>query len=227
MYYFSSYVTRLYSLAKWELLRHFLFYVMELELGLSLPTHRPVRGFDLNQNGFEAESKEMSTCPDGKICERKKLCFAEAFESGEAPAEKLLLLSWNGQPNEEDDGRGEKRREHNTDHENGLAGEENKVVGWPPIKSWRKRVLHMHSHHHQQQQGGLINSSAYVKVKMEGVAIGRKIDLRLYHSYHTLTTALLSMFSKNQMREINSEHYTLAYQDKEGDWKLAGDVPWQ
>lgn len=36
----------------------------------------------------------------------------------------------------------------------------------------------------------------YVKAKMEGVAIARKIDMNLYHSYHTLKSSLLTMFSK-------------------------------
>jgi auxin-responsive protein IAA len=34
----------------------------------------------------------------------------------------------------------------------------------------------------------------YVKVNMEGVAIGRQINLRLYNSYHTLKDSLISMF---------------------------------
>lgn len=34
----------------------------------------------------------------------------------------------------------------------------------------------------------------YVKVKMEGVAIARKIDLTLYDSFETLTNTLIGMF---------------------------------
>ncbi|KAF7830303.1 auxin-responsive protein IAA29 [Senna tora] len=31
---------------------------------------------------------------------------------------------------------------------------------------------------------------------MEGVAVGRKIDLRLYSSYQTLSNKLINMFAK-------------------------------
>lgn len=40
------------------------------------------------------------------------------------------------------------------------------------------------------------NHSLYVKVKMEGVAIARKVDLGQHHSYHSLATTLLQMFGK-------------------------------
>lgn len=40
------------------------------------------------------------------------------------------------------------------------------------------------------------NYSLYVKVKMEGVAIARKVDLGQHQSYHTLATTLLQMFGK-------------------------------
>lgn len=83
--------------------------------------------------------------------------------------------------------------------------EENSLVGWPPIKSWRKKELHQ-----QHAAGGRIRNnrmqanenhrrgpnSFYVKVNMEGVTIGRKVDLRLYNSYQTLTNTLISMFAK-------------------------------
>ena len=145
--------------------------------------------------------------------------------------------------------------------------EEDQVVGWPPVKSWRKKIFHQH------QVGRIENNltvekengrSIYVKVKMEGVAIARKIDIRLFHSYQALTNSLISMFAKRKLYTINpskisrnkqvigkypkSQHlgdaffllwtdqkcdeddytrYTLTYQDKEGDWLIAGDIPWQ
>ncbi|KAF5936223.1 hypothetical protein HYC85_027352 [Camellia sinensis] len=225
---------------------------MELQLGLALPTHNPVKGFDLNQNGFD--SKEMGgwwndneCCLGNKILGNKKRGFDEAFEDGGERNGKLCVFSWNGQPNEEDDGRGERKGSSITIDKD--DEEESHVVGWPPIKSWRKKLMHQH-----HQQGGRTrivkdrtvergtSNSTYVKVNMEGVPIGRKIDLRLYHSYHTLTTTLISMFAKCKSISLHflfysflfsdqdcdkiSERYTLTYQDKEGDWLLAGDVPW-
>lgn len=89
--------------------------------------------------------------------------------------------------------------------------EENGVVGWPPIKSWRKKLLLNHEGgggwntnniDHRNNIG--IRNSMYVKVKMEGVAIGRKIDLRLYNSYQLLTNTLLQMFPRCKLLLFHS-----------------------
>lgn len=68
----------------------------------------------------------------------------------------------------------------------------------------------------------------YVKVKMEGVAIGRKVNLRLYDSYQVLAHDLVQMFTKYlNLDDNHSTRFMILYQDKDGDWMLAGDVPWQ
>ncbi|CAN0877563.1 Auxin-responsive protein IAA29 [Linum grandiflorum] len=76
--------------------------------------------------------------------------------------------------------------------------------------------------------------SRFVKVKMAGEAIIRKIDLNRYDSYHSLTRSILRMFSKygTSQQDIDEDcgvagSYTLSYQDESGDWLLAGQVPWQ
>nr|GMD44095.1 auxin-responsive protein IAA29 [Ipomoea batatas] len=61
---------------------------------------------------------------------------------------------------------------------------------------------------------------------MEGVAIGRKIDLSLYNSYQVLTNNLINMFARYQECGKNGGGYALLYQDKQGNWLVAGDVPW-
>ncbi|XP_052209680.1 auxin-responsive protein IAA29 [Diospyros lotus] len=227
---------------------------MELELGLALPSHNPTKGFDLNQNRL-LEQKEIMTTTKKKMMTMMvsagiyKRSFLQAFDDdhedhhqyhhhhdvgAEAAPEKRKLgkfsVSWNGQQDEEDDGNGS---DSDSDTISNLdeAGEESLVVGWPPVKSWRQKLLH-----HQPGRGGMAKDraagthgwkSTYVKVKMEGVAIGRKIDLQLYHSYQTLTATLIAMFGKYEKCGGGSHGYTLTYQDKEGDWLLAGDVPWQ
>lgn len=80
--------------------------------------------------------------------------------------------------------------------------QENNLVGWPPITSWRKKQLHQHQGRQvinndraaDRSAGG--SNSPFVKVKMEGVLIARKINIRLYHSYQTLTDTLISMFAQ-------------------------------
>ncbi|CAN4103710.1 unnamed protein product [Withania somnifera] len=117
--------------------------------------------------------------------------------------------------------------------------DEDGVVGWPPVNSLRKKLYHQSRrgagdamNYVTVENGGVgggssggrgSNSYKYVKVKMEGVGIARKIDISLFQSYATLTDTLISMFGKSKE---NGDVYKLTYQDKEGDWLLAGDVPW-
>lgn len=77
-------------------------------------------------------------------------------------------------------------------------GDESSVIGWPPIKSWRKKHCYQNYSHNRtvENQCGRGLNSTYVKVKMEGVGIGRKVDLSLFHSYQALTNTLIAMFGK-------------------------------
>lgn len=109
--------------------------------------------------------------------------------------------------------------------------EEDGLVGWPPIKSWRKETcFHIHGdggvRHNRTVEVNGGGVSTFVKVKMEGVGIARKIDLSLHHSFETLVRTLMHMFDKCEM---DSDNYKLTYQDREGDWLLADDqdVSWR
>ncbi|KAL2929643.1 Auxin-responsive protein IAA13 [Bienertia sinuspersici] len=116
-----------------------------------------------------------------------------------------------------------------------LLNEDDGVVGWPPIKSYRKKLNDAYHQQHRHGRnfpamenggrggccGGL--RSMFVKVQIEGFFITRKIDLKLYHSYEALISSLLTMFGKEQ---DTMHDYELTYQDGDGDWLLAGDVPW-
>ncbi|KAF8689954.1 hypothetical protein HU200_002603 [Digitaria exilis] len=90
------------------------------------------------------------------------------------------------------------------------------VVGWPPVSTARSRAC-----------GG----ATYVKVKKEGDAIGRKVDLSLHASYGELLATLRRMFpttGSQDDKEISSStgRVVVTYEDGEGDWMLVGDVPW-
>ncbi|XP_042497702.1 auxin-responsive protein IAA28-like isoform X2 [Macadamia integrifolia] len=210
---------------------------MDLQLGLSLPSN-PIKDLDLNK--YENDTTDEATlmtyshsCCFGKNKPQKR-SFYDVLTMVNPVAQTLPLLSWNDKPNEEDDGDGDRnslqKTSPSTIHDN---GEGDGIVGWPPIKRSR-RNLHLLHHHHQNQAGQVHGrpNSMYVKVKMEGVPIGRKVDLSLHNSYQTLTNTLISMFGKyegDMNRSLNqgSTRYTLAYQDKDGDWLLVGDTPWQ
>ena len=61
------------------------------------------------------------------------------------------------------------------------------VVGWPPIRSYRKNSLHARKV--EGEAAGL-----YVKVSMDGAPYLRKIDRKVYKGYKELREALDDMF---------------------------------
>ncbi|GAA0163427.1 hypothetical protein LIER_19299 [Lithospermum erythrorhizon] len=72
----------------------------------------------------------------------------------------------------------------------------------------------------------------FVKVYMEGISIGRKLDLLALDGYHDLINTLEFMFRTTiiwaEGEEIHPENsHVLTYEDKEGDWMIVGDVPWE
>ncbi|MED6136560.1 Iaa16p [Stylosanthes scabra] len=94
---------------------------------------------------------------------------------------------------------------------------------------------------------GSNGGGAYVKVSVEGAPYLRKVDLKQYKSYRELSDALGKMFSAtiidsavsgaqcqphhdgkgNGLFTFNGSDYVPTYQDKDGDWMLVGDVPWE
>ncbi|XP_022155822.1 auxin-induced protein 22D-like [Momordica charantia] len=100
------------------------------------------------------------------------------------------------------------------------------VVGWPPIRSYRKNILA------GKKTEGESCSRAYVKVSMDGAPYLRKMDLTIYKSYVELVKALENMFKFNlgdysEKEGFNGSDYAPTYEDKDGDWMLVGDVPWE
>lgn len=124
------------------------------------------------------------------------------------------------------------------------------VVGWPPVRSFRKNNI-MSAHQKTTSDeaekaaasGG--TTASFVKVSMDGAPYLRKVDLKMYNSYKELSDALAKMFSSFTMGNygtqgmidfmnesklmdlLNSSEYVPTYEDKDGDWMLVGDVPWE
>ncbi|XP_057491620.1 auxin-responsive protein IAA9-like [Actinidia eriantha] len=121
------------------------------------------------------------------------------------------------------------------------------VVGWPPIRSFRKNTLATTSKNNDEVDGKPGPGTLFVKVSMDGAPYLRKIDLRMYSVYQELSSALEKMFScftigqcgshgapgkemlsESKLRDIlHGSEYVLTYEDKDGDWMLVGDVPWE
>ncbi|KAJ8623566.1 hypothetical protein MRB53_032095 [Persea americana] len=97
---------------------------------------------------------------------------------------------------------------------------------WPPIKPLLRSTLAENGNHRQHQ------ATFFVKVYMEGVPIGRKLDLFAHDSYEGLIRTLGCMFRTTVLcsdfaQASSSNSHVLTYEDKEGDWMMVGDVPWE
>lgn len=74
------------------------------------------------------------------------------------------------------------------------------VVGWPPIRSYRKNTMAMNQPTLKTKDDGeakqaLVQDCLYVKVSMDGAPYLRKVDLKMYKNYKDLSLALEKMFS--------------------------------
>ncbi|KAI5083233.1 hypothetical protein GOP47_0002976 [Adiantum capillus-veneris] len=103
------------------------------------------------------------------------------------------------------------------------------VIGWPPVRSYRRSAINSG----RSRPAGTepdVQAAAYVKVNMDGIPIGRKVDLTAYNNYDELLSALEGMFYSPPIGEgvcfLHARDFVLTYEDKEGDWMLVGDVPW-
>ncbi|KAK1398688.1 Auxin-responsive protein IAA4 [Heracleum sosnowskyi] len=125
---------------------------------------------------------------------------------------------------------------------------------WPPINTLRRRAMITGEGDRNTNPGSPLSSSSssscrkmrkisnntsgdnslFVKVKMEGIKIGRKIDVLALHGYPHLITTLEHMFSTPNILWAQGEQYSyhkwshvLTYEDQDGDWMMVGDVPWE
>ncbi|KAH9313827.1 hypothetical protein KI387_022454, partial [Taxus chinensis] len=115
---------------------------------------------------------------------------------------------------------------------------EKQAIGWPPIRENQRNSLGSHPNPSGENQGGPGNSR-FVKVNMDGVAIGRKVDLTAHESYEALVKDLENMFQTSTENQTTSSgsmplrlldptsDMVLTYEDKEGDCMLVGDIPWK
>ncbi|KAK4266225.1 hypothetical protein QN277_027176 [Acacia crassicarpa] len=158
---------------------------------------------------------------------------------------------------------GTKRAADSVSHEAGSPTAGSQVVGWPPIRAYRMNSLINQAKAQRAEEDksggdknnpddvsvtktGAVNKTeknhlGFVKVNMDGVRIGRKVDLNSHSSYENLAQTLEDMFfmpakstgcekepgmKLSKLLDETSE-FVLTYEDKEGDWMLVGDVPWR
>ncbi|KAL6609620.1 hypothetical protein ACP70R_039589 [Stipagrostis hirtigluma subsp. patula] len=131
------------------------------------------------------------------------------------------------------------------------------VVGWPPVRSFRRNLTNGNSSKQSPERQSdeaadkavlTCKRSPLVKINMDGIPIGRKIDLAAYDSYQKLSSAVEELFrgfleAQNDLActesgEQGAEEkifsglldgtgeYTLVYEDNGGGKTLVGDLPW-
>ncbi|CAI0464133.1 unnamed protein product [Linum tenue] len=184
------------------------------------------RGFSDAMDGFsEVKYQNLSSQP------------AKAKEVvGQKPAQERPLVS--------NDPRANNRSSANN---SSAPATKAQVVGWPPIRSFRKNSLATLSKNTEEVDGKAGASALYVKISMDGAPYLRKVDLRNYSAYKELSLALEKMFScftigqcgshgtsgremltESKLKDLlHGSEYVLTYEDKDGDWMLVGDVPWE
>ncbi|XP_062217307.1 auxin-responsive protein IAA7-like [Phragmites australis] len=128
------------------------------------------------------------------------------------------------------------------------------VIGWPPVRTFRRNLATSIKASLEQQnvkktaKPEETKRAPFVKINMDGIPIGRKIDLNALDSYEKLSLAVDKLFrgllaaqqdplaagtKECAQEEVaisgildGTGEYTLVYEDYEGDRVLVGDVPW-
>lgn len=99
------------------------------------------------------------------------------------------------------------------------------MVGWPPVRSFRKNILAVQSAKSKEGEKAS-NNAAFVKVSMDGAPYLRKVDLRMYKSYQDLSHALEKMFSSFTIGKprgpINKMGFASPSPSRTGSGKFAG-----
>ncbi|KAL1312139.1 hypothetical protein AAHE18_16G016400 [Arachis hypogaea] len=90
------------------------------------------------------------------------------------------------------------------DHQNSVQPAKVQVVGWPPVRSFRRNSMQQQKQKKDEHNNNNGDGSAmYVK------------------------NLFKCSFGEYSEREgYNGSEYAPTYEDKDGDWMLVGDVPW-
>ncbi|GMN50458.1 hypothetical protein TIFTF001_019621 [Ficus carica] len=194
----------------------------DTELTLGLPGGGARRERAAPMSPAAAVSGGFGSCSTKSLSTNNKRGFEE---TGDVDLE-LDLLSSNGEATGGGTGVDDKLEAEATSHMVGEApAAKARMIGWPPVRSFRKKVL-------------APESCKYVKAAADGAPYLRKIDLEMYDGYKELLKALQEMFTCFNIRGLKCDEgklvkpgkgieYVPTYEDRDGDWMLVGDVPWK
>ncbi|XP_050232279.1 auxin-responsive protein IAA27-like [Mercurialis annua] len=244
----------------------------ETELRLGLPgSQSPDRKPLSLSNGVSLFGKDIETnCPLKNLVSGAKRGFSDAIIT-DGSCKNWVFSGSNGSNVELNSGNNNGSTTHKSSADGGGGGgvivqsskpisEKNsnencsapaakaRVVGWPPIRSFRKNTMVSNVTKDTEDAEGKSGSGClYVKVSMDGAPYLRKVDLNTYSNYTELSSGLEKMFScftigqcgshglrgQDGLNEsclkdlLHGAEYVLTYEDKDNDWMLVGDVPWE
>ncbi|XP_057548487.1 auxin-induced protein IAA6-like isoform X2 [Amaranthus tricolor] len=96
------------------------------------------------------------------------------------------------------------------------------AVGWPPVCSYRRKSI-------GSEKDCMEASKRLIKISMDGVPFLRKIEVSCYQQYSDFVVAVENLFGCpgiKALEDADNCEYVPIYEDKDGDWLLVGDVPW-
>ncbi|MED6110957.1 hypothetical protein PIB30_047835 [Stylosanthes scabra] len=191
------------------------------ELRLGLPGCADEHDQKHSSSCSYSSSSSSSSSLSGVVRTNKRSSPEESIDGGheeEPKSSKKAMISQNSSNHDDDD-----------QDKNVPPSKAQVVVGWPPIRSYRKN----NGIQQQKKKGEEVIDGVgmYVKVSMAGAPYLRKIDLKVYNSYQELLMALENMFKctfgeYSEREGYNGSEFSPTYEDKDGDWMLVGDVPW-
>ncbi|KAI4310379.1 hypothetical protein MLD38_035360 [Melastoma candidum] len=95
----------------------------------------------------------------------------------------------------------------------------------PSYEKRRSQVFISSLKESKVKQSGASSARSRTKVQMQGVAVGRAVDLTMLEGYDELIFELEEMFDiKGQLRP--RDKWEIVFTDDEGDMMLVGDDPW-
>ncbi|XP_048226901.1 auxin-responsive protein IAA8 isoform X1 [Ricinus communis] len=206
------------------------------------------RGFSDAMDGFSEGKLEVNVMLSPRPSPNLGLKPGSALENFGPEAAKVKdVVTPKGAP-ERHHGTNDARSNHNASaNNNNTPATKAQVVGWPPVRLFRKNSLATASKKTEEVDGKAGPGALFVKVSMDGAPYLRKVDLRNYSAYQELSSALEKMFScftigqygahgplgremlsESKLKDLlHGSEYVLTYEDKDGDWMLVGDVPWE
>ncbi|KAG2293647.1 hypothetical protein Bca4012_036141 [Brassica carinata] len=187
-----------------------------------------------NKRGF---SDAMDKFPEAKVSvyTEKNWMFPEAVVATQTVVKKEVSQNV------------PKGKQSTTNNSSSPPAAKAQIVGWPPVRSYRKNTLATTCKNSDEVDGRPGSGPLFVKVSMDGAPYLRKVDLRSYTNYGELSAALEKMFTtftlgqcgssgatgkdvrnETKLKDLlNGKDYVLTYEDKDGDWMLVGDFSWE